>query len=77
MAKMQMITDSQTEILNMSQQHQVAMFRASKQHATRKYHGKQRHGMLLLHALNKTHLVNMLQKPTKMMIASMQTWQIT
>ena len=48
------------------------MFRASKQHAIGTYHGKQRHGMLVLHALNKTHLVNMLQKPTEMMIASMQ-----
>ena len=53
------------------------MFRASKQHVTGTYHGKQRHGMLVLHALNKTHLVNMLQKPTEMMIASMQTWQVT
>ena len=61
----------------MSKQHQVAMFRASKQQATGTYHGKQRHGMLVLHALNKTHLVNMLQKPTEMMIASMQTWQMT
>ena len=41
------------------------------------YHSKKENGMLVLHALNKTHLVNMLQISTEMMIASMQIWQVT
>jgi hypothetical protein len=54
-----------------------AMFRASKLHATGvvhgKYvHGKYVHGRLVLDVLNNTPLLNMLQRSTDMMIASMQ-----
>ena len=55
----------------MSKQHQEAMFRAIKQHARGTYYGKQRHGMLLLNALNKTPLMNMSQKGTEDMMAPM------
>ena len=48
------------------------MFRAIKQHATGTYHGKQRHGKLLLKAINKTPF----QRSTEKMVASMQTWQM-
>ena len=52
------------------------MFRAIKQHATGTYHGNQRHGMLLLNAINKTPLPNLFQRSTEKMVASMQTWQM-
>ena len=51
------------------------MFRAIKLHATRTYHGKQMHGMLILKTKNKTPLLNLFQRSTEKMVASMQTWQ--
>ena len=52
------------------------MFRAIKQHAIGTYHGKQRHGMLLIKEINKTPLLNLFQRSTENMVASMQTWQV-
>ena len=52
------------------------MFRAIKQHATGTYDGKQRHGMLILKTKNKTPLLNLSQRSTEKMVASMQTWQM-
>ena len=52
------------------------MFRAIKQHVTGTYHGKQRHGVLILKTKNNTPLLNLLQRSTENMVASMQTWQM-
>ena len=58
-------------ILAWHKQHQEAMFLARKQHAKGTYHSKQRHGLLLLNALNKTPLLNISQKGTKDMMEPM------
>ena len=52
------------------------MFRAIKQHVTGTYHGNQRHGKLILKTKNKTPLLNLFQRSTEKMVASMQTWQM-
>ena len=65
------ISFTDLKILTCEKQHQEAMFRASKEHGTGTYHGNQRHGMLLLNALNKTPLMNMSQKGTEGMMAPM------
>ena len=58
----------------MKEQHQVAMFMPSKLYATGTYYITQDHGMIVLNALNKTPLLNLSQRSTKLMIAPMQTW---
>ena len=60
----------------MTEQHQVAMFMPSKLYATGTYYITQDHGMIVLNALNKTPLLNLSQRPTEKMVASMQTWQM-
>ena len=47
------------------------MFRAIKQHATGTYHSKERHGMNLLNAYDKSHLLTISQKGTEDMMATM------
>ena len=49
------------------------MFRAIKQKTTGTYHGKQRHGMIVIKALNNTYLLNLFQISTENMVGSMQT----
>lgn len=67
-------TDFQTvkSTVHGRKQIQDAMFRASKLYATGTFHGKNEHGRLVLNALNKTPSLNMFQRSTDMMIASMQ-----
>ena len=48
----------------------------SKLYATETYYGTQDHGMIVLNALNKTPLLDLSQRPTEKMVASMQTWQV-
>ena len=49
------------------------MFMPSKLDATGTYYITQDHGMIVLNALNKTPLLNLFQRPTEKMVASMQT----
>ena len=60
----------------MTEQHQIAMFMPSKLYATGTYYITQDHGMIVLNALNKPPLMNLSQRPTEKIVASMQTWQM-
>ena len=47
------------------------MFGAIKQHVTGTYHRKVRHGMILINAYNKSHLLTMSQNGPEDMMAPM------